>query len=303
MIPAQQGSQRLPPWFKVPLSTSARFNRVRNRISEGGLHTVCQSAACPNRNECWNAGTATFLILGEVCTRGCGFCNIPRGRPDAPDPREPERVARAVAALGLSYAVVTSVTRDDLPDGGARMFSDTIRAIRKASPQCGIEVLIPDLQGSVDALDLILTAMPDVLNHNIETVPALYDRVRPQADYGRSLRVLAHAYDRGFITKSGIMVGLGEKHSDVLDVIADLKRVGCNTLTIGQYLRPGRRNLRVQYYYEPEEFERLAIQCREMGITQVAAGPRVRSSYRAKRFGPPSGREDLGVRQGEGREP
>ena len=274
-------TQRLPGWFKVRLSTNEQYAEVRGRVRRGNLHTVCESAACPNRNECWNAGTATFLILGSVCTRGCGFCNISRGEPGPADSGEPGRVADAVAALGLSYAVVTSVTRDDLPDGGAGLFAETISAIRRRSPRCRVEVLVPDFQGSSTSLATVLGAKPDVLNHNIETVPSLYPRVRPQADYGRSLRLLAAAKEQGCITKSGLMLGLGEGMNEVRSVLRDLRAAGCDLLTIGQYLMPHHRAMPVAAYYHPDEFAALRAEALAMGFRGVSAGPRVRSSYHA----------------------
>jgi lipoic acid synthetase len=274
-------SKRLPDWFRVRLSTNEHYAAVRGRVRKGHLHTVCESAACPNRNECWNAGTATFLILGELCTRGCGFCNIPRGEPGPVDSGEPGRVADAVAALGLSYVVVTSVTRDDLPDGGAGLFAATIMAIRRHSSHCRVEVLVPDFQGSSSSLVTVLDAKPDVLNHNIETVPSLYVRVRPQADYKRSLRLLAAAKERGCATKSGLMLGLGEGMNEVRALLRDLRTVGCDLLTIGQYLRPHHHALPVAVYYHPDEFEALRDEALSMGFRGVSAGPLVRSSYRA----------------------
>jgi lipoyl synthase len=274
-------SRRLPGWFKVRLSTNERYSAVRSLVRERNLRTVCESAACPNRNECWNAGTATFLILGDVCTRRCGFCNIPSGLPAEPDRDEPERVAGAVASLGLSYAVVTSVTRDDLPDGGAGLFADTIKAVRKCTPQCRVEVLIPDFQGSQQSLDTVLNASPDVLNHNIETVPSLYPRVRPHADYSRSLQLLRRAKDRGVVTKSGIMLGLGEGREEVRSALIDLHGTGCDMVTLGQYLQPSREHLSVQRYYRPEEFGSLRSIALDLGFRDVASGPLVRSSYRA----------------------
>jgi lipoic acid synthetase len=281
---SQTNDRRLPEWFKVRLSTNERFARVRNSIREGNLHTVCQSAACPNRCECWSAGTATFLILGDVCTRGCGFCNIAKGMPQRVDLQEPERVAKAVAALGLTYAVVTSVTRDDLSDGGASLFAETIRAIRMRSPRCKVEVLIPDFQGSASSLQSVLEAMPDVLNHNLETVPAFYARVRPEADYDRSLRLLEQAKARGLTTKSGMMLGLGEGIPEVRRVLADLRRSGCDILTLGQYLRPRKDLLPLVKFYRPEEFGSLREEALAMGFSHVAAGPLVRSSYHAERY-------------------
>jgi len=273
--------RHLPEWFKVRLSTNGQYAAVRSRVRQGSLHTVCESAACPNRNECWNAGTAAFLILGDVCTRRCGFCNIPSGSPAAPDRDEPERVADAVASLGLSYAVVTSVTRDDLPDGGSDMFAQTIRSINRRLTACRVEVLVPDFQGSAASLDVVLDARPHVLNHNIETVPSLYRRVRPLADYYRSLQLLEQASARGFTTKSGLMLGIGEGMEEVRTVLRDLRGVGCEILTIGQYLQPNKRSLPVALFPEPRVFEELRFAALRMGFASVSAGPLVRSSYHA----------------------
>lgn len=283
-LPCTGTAHRLPPWFRTSLTTARSFFRVRNSISAGGLHTVCESAACPNRNECWNAGTATFLILGDRCTRNCSFCNVPLGTPLPLDDREPERVAQVVASLGLSYAVVTSVTRDDLPDGGAGAFAVTLEAIRHLSPRCRTEVLVPDFQGHPSSLATVLDARPDVVNHNIETVPSLYASVRPGADYQRSLRLLATAREREFVTKSGIMLGLGESMDEVRSVLRELRQQGVDLLTIGQYLRPSRRRVPVKRYYQPLEFETLRCEALDMGFSMVIAGPRVRSSYRAAAF-------------------
>lgn len=280
-------TERLPPWFKTRLTTGRSFFRVQNSIRAGGLHTVCESAACPNRNECWNAGTATFLILGDRCTRNCGFCNVEHGTPSAPDPDEPERIARAVVDLGLSYAVVTSVTRDDLPDCGAGAFAKTIRAIRMVVPGCRVETLIPDLLGSFDSLDTVLAARPDVLNHNVETVPTLYGHVRPGADYHRSLNILAAASKR-VPTKSGIMLGLGEGMHEVLAVLRDLRSTGCSILTIGQYLRPNRQALPVKRYYAPAIFLELQEEAHSIGFHTVIATPLTRSSYHANKHFPGS---------------
>jgi lipoic acid synthetase len=285
MTAGRNPARRLPPWFKIPLSTGARYVAIRALVRDHGLRTVCQSAACPNRNECWNAGTATFLLLGNACTRGCRFCNIPAGDPPSADPDEPRRVADAVASLGLSYAVVTSVTRDDLPDGGAGAFAETIRSIRRRMPGCRVEVLIPDFQGSPAALGTVLAASPDVLNHNMETVPSLYPQVRPRADYERSLQVLARAAELGFLTKSGMMLGLGEDHAEVRRVMVDLRDAGCELLTLGQYLQPRKDLLPVARYYHPEEFQMLEREGRELGFRVVQAGPRVRSSYHAAATG------------------
>lgn len=259
-----------------------RFLVIRRLLRDSRLDTVCGSAACPNRTECWGSGTATFLLLGPSCTRRCGFCNVPKGIPAPVDPGEPERVATAAGRMGLSYIVLTSVTRDDLPDGGANHFHRTVSAVKKAVSGCRIEVLIPDFAGSYEALGTVLSALPDVLNHNIETVPALYDRVRPQADYRRSLELISRAKERGFSTKSGIMLGLGEKREEVRTALLDLRKAGCDILTVGQYLRPNRTLLPVKRYINPDEFNMIAQEALEMGFHSVAAGPLVRSSYHAE---------------------
>ncbi len=276
--------ERLPPWFKIRLTTNDRLADVRSMVRDKDLNTVCVSASCPNRTECWNAGTTTFMILGNVCTRGCRFCGIPKGDPQDPDRDEPNRVARAVEYLNLNYAVITSVTRDDLFDGGASLFAATIKAIRKESPGCSIEVLVPDFRGSEHALTTVLEAAPDVLNHNIETVPALYRKVRPQADYRRSLELLARAKQHGSVTKSGVMLGLGETLEEVRSVMYDLCDTGCSIFTIGQYLRPGKDHLPVNKYYRPDEFASLRDEAMTMGFHHVASGPLVRSSYRAGEY-------------------
>ena len=276
--------KRLPPWFNIRISTDNRFAAVNNLIRDNKLHTVCKSAACPNQNECWNAGTATFMILGNVCTRGCRFCNVPKGRPEGLDLEEPGRVAYAVASLKLKYAVVTSVTRDDLEDGGAGIFADTIHAIREKSPGCRVEVLIPDFQGSDDSLRAVLDAKPDVLNHNIETVPSLYPLVRPQADYQRSLELLMRAKSYGAVTKTGLMLGLGEGIDEVRTVMDELRNIGCDILTIGQYLQPNKTALPVVKYYHPDEFEILRKEALVLGFRHVVSGPLVRSSYHAENY-------------------
>lgn len=276
--------RRLPPWFKVRLSTDARFRSVSSLIKDKKLNTVCTSAACPNQNECWSAGTATFMILGNVCTRGCRFCNVPKGRPEGVDREEPGRVGDAVAALKLNYTVVTSVTRDDLEDGGAGIFADTIRAIRTKSPECRVEVLIPDFKGSHDSLKTVLDAKPDVLNHNIETVPALYPRVRPQADYRRSIELLRRAKSYGVTTKTGLMLGLGEGIDDVRAVMGALRDSACDILTLGQYLQPNKAALPVEKYYHPDEFRMLRAEALSLGFLQVVSGPLVRSSYHADKY-------------------
>jgi lipoyl synthase len=275
--------KRLPPWFKIRLASNGRLADVRNLIKDNKLHTVCSSAACPNQTECWNAGTATFMILGNICTRNCRFCGVPKGSPQELDLDEPDRVAHAVAALKLKYAVITSVTRDDLDDGGSSLFAATIRAIQTQSAGCGIEVLIPDFKGSESALRTVFDASPQVLNHNIETVPALYPTVRPQAHYQRSLAVLASARAYDLRTKTGLMLGLGETIDEIKAVMRDLRKVDCSFLTLGQYLQPGKYHLPVEKYYHPDEFVMLRDEARAMGFRHVAAGPLVRSSYHAQK--------------------
>ena len=282
---SQPATRKLPPWFRIRLTANERLTNVRRLIRDNNLHTVCRSAACPNQTECWSAGTATFLILGDICTRGCRFCGVPKGTPAGLDREEPGRVADAVSALDLGYAVITSVTRDDLPDGGAAIFAETIRAIRMRNPRCRVEVLIPDFSGSPESLRTVLDAMPDVLNHNLETVPSLYSRVRPQADYKRSLELLKRAYEHGAVTKTGLMLGLGESIDAVKSVMRDIRRAGCSILTLGQYLRPGRTHLPVEKYYHPDEFDALRQEARSLGFRHVAAGPLVRSSYHAEKYG------------------
>lgn len=261
------------------------MDTVRGLILTNKLHTVCQSAACPNQAECWNEGTATFMVLGNVCTRGCRFCNVPKGVPQGLDRDEPNRVAAAVAALKLKYAVVTSVTRDDLADGGSEIFARTIQAIRSASPECRIEVLIPDFQGFEPSLRIVLDAKPDILNHNLETVPSLYSRVRPRADYRRSLELLSRARACRTVTKTGLMLGLGEEREELLAVMRDLRGVGCSILTLGQYLQPSKTHLEVEKYYHPDEFAVLRDKALALGFRHVVAGPLVRSSYHAEKYG------------------
>jgi lipoic acid synthetase len=278
------GARRPPPWLRIRFRETAELERVERLVRDLELHTVCQSAACPNLPECWSRGTATFMIGGNRCTRRCGFCDVRTGRPDPLDPEEPRRVAQAVRALGLRFAVVTAVARDDVKDGGAAQFAATIRAIRDLAPGCGLEVLIPDLKGSEDSLRTVLDAGPDVLNHNVETVERLQRRVRPQARYDRSLGVLATSrrLRPDIPTKTGIMLGLGEEEEEVRRTLRDIRAQGCGLLTIGQYLRPSPRHLPVARYVEPEEFARWAEEARGLGFEEVASGPLVRSSYRAE---------------------
>jgi lipoic acid synthetase len=288
-VPPDQLSQlldgrRLPRWVAAKNPLSGGFVKTKALMRAESLVTVCEEAACPNIGRCWSRGTATFMIAGERCTRGCRFCNVQTARPlGPPDPTEPLRVADAAARMGLTFVVVTAVARDDLPDGGAAHFAATIRALRERLPEARVEVLIPDLRGTWDALDVILEAEPDVLNHNTETVPRLYSRVRPGARYERTLELLARARAAGLRTKSGIMVGLGETLPEVARVLGDLAAAGCELATIGQYLRPTTRHLPVARYYAPAEYPALAALGRELGLGHVEAGPLVRSSYEADR--------------------
>ncbi|MCL5108845.1 MAG: lipoyl synthase [Chloroflexi bacterium] len=272
-----------PDWLKVRFSNGPNYQEVKGLLRGMALHTVCEEAHCPNIGECFESRTATFLILGNVCSRGCRFCAVEHGRPSGLDEEEPARVAEAVRQLSLRYVVVTSVTRDDLPDGGAAIFAATIREVRLASPDCGIEVLIPDFGGSREALAAVMAARPDILNHNVETVPGLYRRVRPQADYARSLALLGRAkeMDASVFTKSGVMVGVGETWDQLLALMADLAAVGCDILTIGQYLAPSSRHLPIERYYAPEEFAALKAEGERLGLRHVEAAPLVRSSYHA----------------------
>ena len=274
---------RLPRWLKRPLPKGNFNARTERILRELRLETVCENARCPNRPECYARLTATFMILGNICTRPCGFCSVPRGRPQPPEPDEPERVAEAAARLGLRHVVITSVTRDDLPDGGAEHFARVVHAVRRRTGAT-IELLIPDFRGNLDALAIVLEARPDVLNHNLETVPRLYHRVRRNACYRRSLTLLQQAKRRcpTLVTKSGLMVGLGETVEELLEVFADLRAVGCDILTVGQYLQPAPERLPVTRYWHPSEFDRLRERAQALGFRAVACGPFVRSSYQAE---------------------
>jgi len=273
-----------PPWLKRRLPAGGEYEKIRNLVSNSRLHTVCQEARCPNLWECFSRKTATFLILGSRCTRNCRFCAIESGPLSPPDPDEPVRVAEAVERMQLRYVVITSVTRDDLPDGGAGFFADTIKAIRKKNPTSRVEVLIPDFQGREDALQVVLGARPDVLNHNMETVPRLYPSVRPQAVYVESLGLLRRVkeYDAEIPTKSGLMLGLGESTEEIQGTLQDLLHAGCDLLTLGQYLQPTKEHLAVERFIPPEEFAALRESALEMGFSGVVSGPFVRSSYHAK---------------------
>lgn len=274
-----------PPWLKVRAPGGPKYVRLKGLMREWNLHSVCEEAHCPNMAECWGAGTATFMILGDTCTRSCGFCAVKTGRPGTVDEEEPARVGEAVAKMALGHAVVTSVNRDELADGGAQIFAMTIREIRRQSPGTTVEVLIPDFLGRPEALDIVLEAAPEVLSHNVETVPRLYQRVRPQARYERSLGVLERIAARagGIVCKTGIMVGLGETMDEVLDTMRDIAARGTHVLTIGQYLRPSPLHLPIERYWTPDEFRALRDAGMTMGYRHVESGPLVRSSYHAER--------------------
>ena len=274
-----------PPWLKVRFPGGPNYLRLKQLMQAQRLHTVCEEAHCPNVGECWEAGTATFMILGEVCTRACAYCAVTSGRPGPLDPEEPFRVAQAVRQLGLTHAVVTSVDRDDQPDGGAGLFAETIRWIRRLAPQTTVEVLIPDFAGNWQALGTVMAAQPEILNHNVETVPRLYRRARPKGSYTRCLELLrrAKALDPGTITKTGMMVGLGETREEIGAVLHDLRAARCEVLTIGQYLRPSAKHLPLDRYYTPEEFAELRAEALALGFSHVESGPLVRSSYHAER--------------------
>jgi len=271
-------SERKPEWLKPPQGKGEVTDEVRRALARGGLHTVCRSARCPNLGECWSRGTATILILGDVCTRACRFCAVTAGVPAAPEPDEPVRVARAIRELGLSFVVLTSVTRDDLADGGAGHWA---RVIAATGAGAAVEALVPDFKGDPAALDVVLAARPAVLAHNLETVPSLYERVRPRADYTRSLALLAHAARAGAVVKTGLMLGLGETEEEIRFVLRDARHAGVALVTLGQYLRPTREHLPVARWVAPAEFARWKAEGEEMGFCHVESGPLVRSSYHA----------------------
>jgi lipoic acid synthetase len=275
-------TQRLPTWLRLPRKKPGSLGEVRRILSELALATVCESARCPNRGECYASGTATFMILGESCTRNCGFCSVPHAGPQQPKPDEPTRVAEAARRLRLGYVVVTSVTRDDLPDGGAGQFAETVAALRTLTPVPRVELLVPDFRGDGASIETALHARPDVLGHNLETVPRLYPTVRPGADYARSLDLLRRAVDAGLTAKTGLMLGLGEDEGELERVYRDIARTGVGMLTLGQYLRPTRDQLPVARYWRPEEFDAEGEKARRLGIPTVVAGPLVRSSYLAE---------------------
>lgn len=272
-----------PPWIKVRFQGNERYQRTLGLLRREQLHTVCEEAHCPNIGECFGGGTATFMILGDVCTRSCGFCAVTSGRPRGLDLLEPIRLARAIETLGLDYAVITSVNRDDLDDGGASVFAACIRAVRRRVPGCRVEVLIPDFEGNWEALIAVVDARPVVLNHNVETVPRLYARVRPKARYERSLELVRRVRQIAptMTTKSGVMVGLGETMAELVQTMSDLREHGCDLLTVGQYLRPDAKHLPVVRYYHPDEYAEIREAGRRLGFLHVEAGPLVRSSYHA----------------------
>ena len=274
---------KLPPWLKVAMPGSPRYLELKQLMRGHQLHTVCEEAHCPNIGECWGRGTATFMILGDICTRRCHYCAVTTGRPQGLDLQEPGRLADTVQKMGLRYCVITSVNRDDLPDGGAFIFAACINRIRATSPDCKVEVLIPDFAGSRTALAKVMDAKPDVLNHNIESTKRVFPRVRPKGDYRRSLDLLAEAkdLDATAVTKSGIIVGLGETVDEVVETMRDLRAVDCDLLTIGQYLRPSPKHIAIDRFYHPSEFAELARIGEAMGFKHVASGPLVRSSYHA----------------------
>ncbi|MBU5441421.1 lipoyl synthase [Paenibacillus sp. MSJ-34] len=280
---AVNDTQRKPDWIKIKLTTGDNYNEIKNMMRSKTLHTVCEEARCPNIYECWANRTATFMILGDICTRACRFCAVNTGMPTELDLQEPERVADAAEKMGLRHCVVTSVARDDLQDGGAAIFAETIKALRRKLPLCSVEVLIPDFMGNWDALRVVMDAKPDILNHNIETVERMSDRVRAKAKYRRSLELLQRAKQMQpqIPTKSSIMLGVGEEWDEILQAMDDLRAVDCDILTIGQYLQPTKKHLAIEKYYRPEEFATLKEEGLRRGFSHVESGPLVRSSYHA----------------------
>jgi lipoic acid synthetase len=281
--PREQGQKSpRPEWLKVRAPGGETYANLKKMMRSKTLHTVCEEAHCPNIGECWGRGTATFLILGDICTRSCGFCAIKTGRPQPVDPEEPLKVALAVQQMGISHVVITSVNRDELPDQGSTIWAKTIEEVRRLNPKVSIEVLIPDFKGDLNCLQRVLDAKPNILNHNVETVPRLYRTVRPQAKYERSLRVLQYSKEQGFITKTGIMVGIGETFDEVVQVMKDLRQIDVDIFTIGQYLQPTPAHLPVDRFVTPEEFKQYKLIGIELGFRHVESGPLVRSSYHAE---------------------
>ena len=283
IAPTESPRPRRPEWLKVSLPMGESYRAIKQLVTSNRLHTVCEEARCPNVGECWGAGTATFMILGDVCTRSCGFCAVKTGRPEVLDLDEPRRLAEAVKTMGLNHAVITSVNRDELPDGGAAIFAESIRAIRRELPSCRIEVLIPDFRGVWEALDVVIEARPDILNHNTESVPRLYSVVRPQARYERTLELLRRSKAAGMFTKTGIMLGLGETDDELIEALRDLRGVDCDVLTLGQYLQPTKDHLPVHRFVHPDDFARFRTEALAMGFRYCESGPLVRSSYHAER--------------------
>jgi lipoic acid synthetase len=278
-----QKKQQKPQWLKTKIPDSQNFFLVKKILKEYNLKTVCEEAKCPNISHCWSKKTATFMILGNTCTRNCRFCAVKKGNPSPIDPSEPNLIAKAIKSLGIKHAVITSVTRDDLPDGGASIFSKTIKINREINPDVKIEVLIPDFNGSKEALYEVIKSRPDILNHNIEAVAQIYPKInRPLQFYHRSLWILRESKKNGLITKSGLMVGLGETKKDIIDTLKDLKNGGCDIVTIGQYLQPTKNHLPVEKYYSPQEFEEIKMTGKEIGLSWIEAGPLVRSSFHAR---------------------
>jgi len=274
--------ERLPRWMKMQLPKGESYSRVKNLVNQHKLHTICSSGNCPNIGECWNRGTATFMILGEICTRNCKFCGVTTGKPLPPDPEEPHRIAESVRIMQLKHAVITSVDRDDLPDLGAGFWAQTIRMVKRLNPETRIEVLIPDFQGKTELIQQIIDETPDVISHNMETVERLTPKIRSRAKYKTSLEVIRSISASGIISKSGIMLGLGETEEEVLQVMDDLREVGCKVMTIGQYLAPTLSHIQVVEYISPEKYEKYRIIGLEKGFTFVESSPLVRSSYRAE---------------------
>jgi lipoic acid synthetase len=272
-----------PAWLKIKINTNENFAHLNKMIEDKNLNTVCVEAACPNIYECWSAGTATFMILGDTCTRSCGFCNVKTGNSDWVDPDEPRRVAESIVKMKVKYAVITSVNRDELLHGGAEMFAETVKEVRRLSPECELELLVPDFKGCLDSLKIVAASQPKVLAHNIETIKRLTPSVRPQADYERSLEVIENISRLGLVSKSGLMGGLGEDFDEIVETMKDLVAVGCQIFNVGQYLQPTRKHLAVERWVHPDEFEKLAKIGRELGLGHVEAGPLVRSSYHAEK--------------------
>ncbi len=284
MQDTKQNKRTKPDWLKIKLPSGEDFRKVKKNIEENELHTICQSGKCPNQEECWGAGTATLMILGNICTRSCQFCNVATGRPEEADPFEPARVARSVQIMGLKHAVITSVDRDDLKDGGSEIWAKTVEMIRKKNPGITLETLIPDFQGKWHNLQRVIDVAPEVVSHNLETVKRLSRQVRVQAKYERSLEVLKRLKDGGINrTKSGIMLGLGESEEEIIEAMDDLRSVGCDVITLGQYLQPSKKHLEVVEYVTPEKFDRLGEIARSKGFIHVESGPMVRSSYHAEK--------------------